>query len=95
MPMEGDITYSMILRFSADKVKWLSRKDVSEIAEHRFHKQACSEVKVVEYGDASVDMLVGLEGSSTKEPKKERKMAFGMLPPELSCFYHTGRCSCC
>ncbi|KAF3398845.1 hypothetical protein DPV78_007081 [Talaromyces pinophilus] len=94
MPMEGDITYSMILRFSADKVKGISRKDVSEIAEHGFHKHACSEVKVVEYGDASVDMLVGLEGSSTKEPKRERKMAFGMLPPELSWFYHTGRCSC-
>lgn len=95
MPMEGDITYSMILRFSADNVKGVSRKDVSETAEHRFHKQACSEVKVVGDGDASVDMLAGLEGSPKKEESKiERKMAFGMLPPELSCFYHTGRCSC-
>lgn len=94
MPMEGDITYSMILRFSADNMKGLSRKDVSETMEHRFHRHACSEVKVIGYGDASVDMLVGLEGSSTKESKIERKMAFGMLPPELSCFYHTGRCSC-
>lgn len=90
--MEGDITYSMILRLSADKMKGVSRKDVSETVQHRFHKHACSDVKVVGYGNASVDMLAGLEGSS--KDSKERKMAFGMLPPELSCFYDIGRCSC-
>ena len=31
-----------------------------------------------------------IAGSSTKESKR---MAFGMLPPELACFNHTGRCS--
>lgn len=91
--MEGDITYSMILRFSAEKMKGSSRKDISEVVQHRFHKHACSDVKVVGYGNASVDMLAGLEGSSTKD-SRERKIAFGMLPPELACFYHTGRCSC-
>jgi hypothetical protein len=92
IPMEGDITYSMILRFSAERMKGIAQNVVDKTAQERFHKLACSNVEVVSYGNASIDMLAGLEGSS--KTGTERKLAFGILPPGLSCFYHTGRCSC-
>ena len=92
IPRGRDTTYSMIFRFSAERMKGISQNVVDKTAQERFHKLACSNVEVVSYGNASIDMLAGLEGSSTTG--SERRMAFGILPPELSCFYHTGRCYC-
>lgn len=55
-------------------------KAVVKEAHENFHGQVCDEVKVIDYGDASVDMVPRQAESRGGKP-------FGMLPPELACFY--------
>lgn len=78
------IAYTIILRFLTDKMQG----DVFTKAEETIRGTNCGTVEITGSGNASIDLLPGPIESYT-----DRK-AFGILLPELSCFYDTGRCSC-
>jgi hypothetical protein len=82
---EPGIVYTIILRFLTDKM----RGDVFTKAEETISRKISGTVEITGSGNASIDLLPG-----PIESYKDRK-AFGILPPELSCFYDTGHGSCC
>lgn len=71
---------AIILRFSAYSMRGKSRLEVFQQVRGHFHDKVCDEVKIVDYGDASVDMVPRMADYSHWQP-------FGILPPELSCLY--------
>lgn len=74
-------TYIMILRFSAVVAGQWSAADVWNNAREMFHEQGCEEVRVIGFGNASLEMV------PRREDVPSNLRVFGMLPPELSCFY--------
>jgi hypothetical protein len=71
---------AIILRFSAWSMRGKSQQEVFQHVRGYFHDKVCDEVKIADYGDASVDMVPRMADYSHWQP-------FGILPPELSCLY--------
>ncbi|GAM37879.1 hypothetical protein TCE0_033f08170 [Talaromyces pinophilus] len=76
------ITYIMILRFSAPVAGQWSAAQVCNKTGEMLQGQGCEEVRAVGFGNASLEMVPRREDVPSSNLR-----VFGMLPPELSCFY--------
>lgn len=77
-------TYIMIMRFRAVVAGQWSAAEVCDRVREMFqgHLQGCEEVRVIGFGNASLEMVPRREDVPSSNLR-----VFGMLPPELSCFY--------